>query len=337
MESSVLGIPLNLDGLASYIASDKCNNIVFLTGAGVSVGAGIPDFRSPGGMYDTLKPELLTATEGQRKKMKEDPTFVVNKQLFEQNQLCYLELRRPFILGIAEAQWKATITHWFISTCQKKGKLRRLYTQNIDGLDFQTDISKDKILGVHGTMGKIICESCGQECPVPEFNTKVRKNIKDIYKIDPTAPQESTPIPCESCGKNSVKPGTVLYGSQLPGTFFESISDDFPTSCDLLIIAGTSLTVSPANQLPLMVKKTTPRLIVNRERVGSDLGIQYGEYAVRDISSTKDCDAVFLYLAHKLGWIEDLREQSHKMAPLSQQLLKDYEEKKVIPGFDKVE
>jgi len=324
-----------LDGIATYIASDNCKNISFLTGAGVSVGAGIPDFRSPGGMYDTLRPELLTATEQQRSRMRQDPTFVVNKQLFNQNQLCYLELRRPFILGLAETKWKATITHWFISLCHKKGKLVRLYTQNIDGLDFQTETPKDKIVSVHGTLGKICCESCGEECPVPEFIEKVKKNIKDIYKLPGViAPEESSPIPCEHCGKDSVKPATVLYGSQLPQEFFECISDDFPNRCDLLIIAGTSLTVSPANQVPTMVKNNTPRLIVNREQVGSELGIQYPPYAVRDISSTdKECDSVFLYLAHKLGWIEDLKEHFPKMSPLSQQLLKDYEEKKVIPGF----
>jgi len=208
-----------------------------------------------------------------------------------------------------------------------------LFTQNIDGLDFQTPLPVDKIVNVHGSMGIIKCEECNETCPVDEFNIKVRNNIKDIYKIDPTAPEESTPIPCEYCGKNSLKPGTVLYGSRLPDRFFECLSEDFPTQVDLLIVAGTSLTVSPANQLPSVVKKTAPRLIVNREPVGRDLGIEYGPYAVRDIYASQDCDSVFLYLASKLGWIEDLKEHIEKMPPLSQQLLKDFEEKNEIPGF----
>lgn len=61
---------------------------------------GIPDFRSPGGMYDSLRPELLTATAKQRTMMKMDPTSVVSWDLFQENQLPYLELRRPFILGM---------------------------------------------------------------------------------------------------------------------------------------------------------------------------------------------------------------------------------------------
>jgi len=333
-QQSLLDFPLTVDGVASYILSGKCQKIAFLTGAGVSVGAGIPDFRSPGGMYDTLKPELLTATKEQRDMMKSDPTYVVNKRLFQANQLCYLELRRPFILGIAETKWKATITHWFIATCHKKGLLTRLYTQNIDGLDFQTKLPEDKIVSVHGTMGLIGCEDCGANCSVEEFNNKVKRNIKDIYKLDPTAPAESTPIPCETCGKNGLKPRTVLYGSRLPDRFFQSISTDFPQNVDLIIVAGTSLTVSPANELPCLVSEKTPRLLVNREPVGKELGIKYGTSSTRDIYSNKECDLVFLYLASKLGWIEDLKENIHEMAPLSQQLLREFEEKKIVPGFE---
>jgi len=333
MASSLL-TSLTLDGIVDFIQSGKCKNIVFLTGAGVSVGAGIPDFRSPGGMYDTLRPELLTATDEQKRQMKIDPTFVVNKQLFRVNQFCYLELRRPFILGIAETKWKATITHWFIYTCHQKGLLRRLYTQNIDGLDFQTPLPEDKILGVHGTMGQIGCEDCGASCPILEFNEKVRKNIKDIYKMDPTAPEESTQILCEHCGKPGVKPRTVLFGSRLPDKFSKYLSEDFPLCCELLIVAGTSLTVSPANQLPVVVAKITPRLLVNRDPVGKELGILYGDESIRDIYASQDCDSVFLYLAYKLGWLEDLKENFEQMAPLSQQLIRDLEEKKIIPGFE---
>jgi len=161
----------------------------------------------------------------------------------------------------------------------------------------------------------------------------MRKNIKDIYKIDPTAPEESTPILCEHCGKPGVKPATVLYGSQLPTRFFDCLSQDFPGNVDLLIVAGTSLTVSPANQLPLEVTKKTPRFIVNREPVGKELGIYYGANSRRDIYSNLDCDVVFLYLAHKLGWMEDLKENILNMATDSQKLIRDYEETKQVPGF----
>ena len=98
----------DVKGVAAYLASDACQKVVVLTGAGVSCAAGIPDFRSPGGMYDTLRPELITATPQERAAMARDPTAVVLKDMFLQNQFPYHEVRRPFILGTRRQQWKAT-------------------------------------------------------------------------------------------------------------------------------------------------------------------------------------------------------------------------------------
>ncbi len=81
-----------------FVQMDKVVDVIhrggrvgFLIGAGVSVAAGLPDFRSPGGMYDTLRPELLSATDAQRRAMKVDPTVVVSFSLFRHNQLPYHE------------------------------------------------------------------------------------------------------------------------------------------------------------------------------------------------------------------------------------------------------
>ena len=106
--------PLTLAGIADFIKSGRCKSIFCLTGAGVSTGAGIPDFRSPGGMYDSLRPELLTATEKQKQMMRADPVHVVTREMFFQNQFPYMEVRRPFILGVQSQQWKATLSHWFM-------------------------------------------------------------------------------------------------------------------------------------------------------------------------------------------------------------------------------
>ena len=99
---------LDLAGVARFIASPECRSVAFLTGAGISSGAGIPDFRSPGGMYDTLRPELITATARQRRAMEEDPVAVVQKSMFMANAFPYLEVRRPFILGTRAKKWQAT-------------------------------------------------------------------------------------------------------------------------------------------------------------------------------------------------------------------------------------
>ena len=118
-----------LSRITNAILSGSINNIVVLTGAGISCSTGIPDFRSSGGLYDTLKPDLITATPQQRNEMRSNPTAVVDIDLFSQNPFPYLEVRRPFILGTQLKKWKPTLGHFFIKVLADKGKLRRLYSQ----------------------------------------------------------------------------------------------------------------------------------------------------------------------------------------------------------------
>eukprot|EP01006_Ploeotia_vitrea_P022401 TRINITY_DN54811_c0_g1_i1.p1 TRINITY_DN54811_c0_g1~~TRINITY_DN54811_c0_g1_i1.p1 ORF type:complete len:333 (+),score=22.06 TRINITY_DN54811_c0_g1_i1:20-1018(+) len=310
---------LDLDGIASFIQSSKCKKIGFLTGAGMSVAAGIPDFRSPGGMYDTLRPELLTASEPERKRMASDPTTVVCWDLFRVNQLPYLELRRPFILGIAEQKWKATLAHYFVQVCHDKGLLDTLFTQNIDGLDFQTDVPKDKIVSVHGTLGAIECEFCKKSMDNEEFRKNLRENVRDIYNPS-EGPSESSPIYCPSCSKAGVKPATVLYGRSLPAAFHDAM--DNTSKFDLLIIIGTSLTVSPANSVPTHVRSNCVRLVVNDTTVGQGVGIKYGDSSVRDVFAQGTADEVLWQLAQKLGWQEDVYKYHDRMSEASQKVLK---------------
>lgn len=308
--------------IVNAIANGSIRNVAVLTGAGVSVNAGIPDFRSPGGLYDTLRPERITATDSQRRMMALDPTAVVDIDLFSYNQFPYLEVRRPFILGTAEQRWKATLTHFFFKILQEKSLLRRLYTQNIDGLDYQLSLPKDKIVNVHGSLAVVECEFCRAPYPMDKFCVEVRNKIKNIYDDyeDPSAPRESSNILCTRCHKPGVKPSTVLYGSSLPKAFFRAVQDDFPDQVDLLIVAGTSLTVSPANQLVKQVKSGVPRLVINRERVGEDLGIDFNG---TDVHISGDCDEAILRLSEALGWIDDIWQYADHMSPKSQSILED--------------
>ena len=316
-------VPLTLEGIADFLQSERCQSVILLTGAGMSSGAGIPDFRSPGGMYDTLKPELLTATEQQRQLMAIDPTYVVERQMFRQNPFPFLEVRRPFILGTHEAKWKATIAHRFVELLAKHGKLTRLYTQNIDGLDFQCEgIPPNKIVPVHGSIGRVACEACGAECDREAFVEKVRRQIKNIYgPSEDAGPAKSTPILCGHCGEPAVKPTTVLFGGSLPEIFFQRREEDLPRA-DLLIIAGTSLLVSPANKVAYEVPDHTLRLIVNREPVGEELGIRYVQ-SKRDVFAQGDCDDVFLRLICLLNWQDELVEVANAMPEASQARLRD--------------
>ena len=218
-----------LQAAAEFIASESCNSVCILAGAGVSVAAGIPDFRSPGGMYATLRPELITATEHQRHLMASDPTYVVDKSMFFANQFPYLEVRRPFILGTREHKWKATIAHRFAELLHSRGKLTRVYTQNIDGLDYQCSVPADRIVPVHGTMGKVQCEKCGADQDYDSFCDAVEHNVRDIYRTNDSAPSRSTNILCDKCGSPTVKPATVLFGGSLPAAFFQHSEEDLPT------------------------------------------------------------------------------------------------------------
>eukprot|EP00759_Apiculatamorpha_spiralis_P016114 PhF_6_TR22501/c0_g1_i3/m.31904 len=310
-----------IQDVANLIKSGKVTKIAFLTGAGVSVGAGIPDFRSPGGMYDTLQPQLLTASDEDRSHMKRDPTYVVSNSLFSHNQFPYLELRKPFILGIADRKWKATAAHFFMQVCEEKGLLVRVYTQNIDGLDYQTDIPPAKLESVHGTLYEIQCESCKKDFPggLAAFLPLLKTNIRDIYGVEKDAPAVSSPILCPHCSQPGLKPRTVLYGSPLPRTFFQATEADFDNNnVDCLIVMGTSLTVGPANLLPsFAARQTKPcyRVLLNKDAVGefSSEGRVVGREGM-DFFIPGSCDQSVLRLVEALGWTDDLMKYRDRMA-----------------------
>ena len=316
--------PDNLQEMAEFILSEDCKSIAILAGAGMSKASGIPDFRSAGGMYDTLQPELLTANEVEREAMRVDPTTVFEKGMFMQNPLPCLELKRSFILGTKETKWKATIAHRFMELLhQKTGKLTRLYTQNIDGLEGQCKtLPRERVVPVHGSMDRAACEYCNEEADYQQFCEDVRRNIKDISRQDASAPLESSLIPCKTCTYAGVKPTIVLFRSSLPEEFFRRVVDDIPT-VDLLIVVGTSLTVAPANSLVYRVPPTTVRFIVNNEPVGERLGIQYGDDSRRDFFAQGFCDDVFLDLICHLDWLDDLAKLADELPESSKALLED--------------
>ena len=320
----------------------KARSIVVLAGAGVSVSAGIPDFRSPGGMYETLRPELLTATAAERAAMSLDPTAVVSWSLFRDNSLPYLELRRPFILNVAEAKWKATATHHFWEALADRGALRRVFTQNIDGLDFQLNLPAEMLVHPHGTIGEAACEACGVAVEsYAEFAAQVATQIRDIYATKAAAEEEprgdveavasavaadhacgeprpegaksmplpphgglagpaiSTPIVCSNpaCAAPLVKPATVLYGRSLPPRFFE-LKDADLAAADLVIVAGTSLTVGPANSVAL--DALCPRIFLNH------IMPSCFDAARGDVMLKGDCDESVIALAMAVDAVEEV-------------------------------
>ena len=330
-------LPTNLAQVAEFIQSDKCQRILILAGAGMSVSSGIPDFRSAGtGLYSTLDASALTCTLAQQEEIRQDPSYALDQLLFLDNPLPLLETKRDFILGTYEQRWKATLAHRFVELLHAKtGKLVRLYTQNIDGLEDQcTQLPEDKVIPVHGTMDRAECARCNTRTSFADFCHQVRTQIKDITGRDATAPSVSTAISCPTCGYHALKPAIVLFRSSMPQEFFENVGPDV-ANVDLLIVIGTSLKVAPANSLVWRVPRSALRVLVNREVVGEHLGMDFGQDETehdddngnnnneendipnndqedgrrttgRDYFASGNCDDVLLELMQHLGWLPDL-------------------------------
>lgn len=220
-----------------------------------------------------------------------------------------------------------TVAHRFVELLHAKtGKLVRLYTQNIDGLEDQcTQLPRDKVIAVHGSMDRAECAMCKSESDFDVFAEKVRRNIKDLSRRDPQAPETSTAVACDVCGCNSMKPAIVLFRSSLPKIFFEGIPRDIQ-DVDLLIVVGTSLRVAPANSLVWRIPKSAMRVLVNREPVGLHLGMDFDpEESKRDYHAQGNCDEVLLDLMQHLGWIDDLAPllSSDRLPEGSAQLLRE--------------
>lgn len=316
--------PTSLSDVAKFILSDRCQSIIILAGAGMSVASGIPDFRSSGGLYDTLRPEMLTATDVEREAMRADPTVALEQGMFLRNPLPCLELNRPFILGTRDRLWKATLAHRFVELLHAKtGKLTRLYQQNIDGLEGQCEqLPRDKVVMVHGSMDRADCALCGTPMDFGVFCQRVERNIRDISGQDSTAPSQSRGLVCDICGYESVKPTIVLFRSPLPAEFFERLPQDIPQA-DLLIVIGTSLAVAPANKIVALVPETTMRLVVNREPVGFMLGIDYSDRPKRDYFARGDCDDMLLELMEELGWLDDVAPFLNTLPDASARVLRE--------------
>ncbi|CAH2234923.1 jg24379 [Pararge aegeria aegeria] len=273
---------VNLDGVVKWIKSERCQNVITLSGAGISTSAGIPDFRSPEtGLYHNLQKYNLP-----------EPQAIFEINFFRQNPKPFFTLAKELFPG----KFKPTVSHYFIRLLHEKGILLRHYTQNIDTLERGAGIPEDKIVEAHGTFYTSHCLECQKEYSL-EF-------IKERIFTD------QIPI-CTAC-PGVVKPDIVFFGESLPERFQMCLQADFQ-KCDMLIIMGSSLEVQPFASLIDMVPDWCPRLLINREKAGlkSPLlriwglaggGLQLEEEAGRDVAWLGDCDDGCLVVADKLGW-----------------------------------
>ena len=204
----------------------EAKHAVALTGAGVSTPSGIPDFRSPGsGLWEHADPMSVASIWG----------FVEHPQGF-------YDWVKPLTRLVQVA--KPNPAHLALAELETMGKICAIVTQNIDNLH-QCAGSK-RVLEVHGHMREATCIRCYHLAPGQPLLAK--------FLEDGTIPT------CEVCG-GVMKPNVVLFGEMLPVSVMYEAEQESKT-CDVMLIAGSSLEVAPAADLPLVAKKNGAKLII---------------------------------------------------------------------------
>lgn len=187
---------------------DESHSIVFFGGAGVSTESGIPDFRSQDGLY--------------HQEYEFPPEEILSHSFFEQNPKAFFTFYKNKLNCL---DIEPNICHNYLRKLESKGKLRAIITQNIDGL--HTKAGSKNVLELHGSIYRNRCKKCGRQY-----------GPKDVFS-------SQTLVPLCSCG-GIIKPDVVLYEEPLNPVMIDQ-SIDALRDADLLIVAGTSLTVYPAN------------------------------------------------------------------------------------------
>jgi NAD-dependent deacetylase len=222
---------------ASLLAGAR--SVVFLTGAGISTESGIPDFRSPGGLWTRYDPRKLTFD-----------LFLAR----EETRRDYWKLATESYPILLEARPNAA--HLAIAAIEKAGRLLKLVTQNIDGLHLRAGSSREKLIEIHGSSLRATCVECGAEHDRQQLHDRIVAGDLEVPY-------------CEACG-GPVKPATISFGQAMPERETEEAFEAAST-CDLFIVVGSSLQVYPAASLPdVAARSGVPVVIVNNEETPKD-------------------------------------------------------------------
>jgi len=222
------------DTLAEWISD--CRRIVVFTGAGISTESGIPDFRSPGGVWSKMSPIYFQDFVSSRDKRREAWTRVFNR-----------------IAGWTGAS--PNPGHRVVSELVEHGKVSCVITQNVDNLHQDSGTPADRVIEVHGNASYATCLECSHR-----------------YEFDDLRPrwEAGEDITCGACG-GLVKTATISFGQAMPEAEMIRAEEESRAS-DLFLVLGSSLVVYPAAALPMIAKRQGARLvIVNREETEQDI------------------------------------------------------------------
>ena len=201
------------------------SNAVAMTGAGISTESGIPDYRSPGtGLWEKMD-QSVVSLDGFR----EDPTRYYDYSLE---------------LYPVRKDAKPNPAHFLLAELERRGYLKGVITQNVDGL--HQDAGSDRVHELHGSLRQAVCMDCSSLHPMDEAMERVIAG-------------QNPPL-CTECG-GVLKPNAVFFGEALPQMPWER-SVELSKGADLFVAIGSSLLVSPANALPDIAIRGGSKIIV---------------------------------------------------------------------------
>jgi len=214
----------------------EARRLVVFTGAGISTESGIPDFRSPGGVWSRMKPiyfQDFVADPDRRREAWE----------------------RAFT---GRAGWTGRAPnagHHAVARLVAEGACAAVITQNVDNLHQDSGVPADKVIELHGNASYAACLDCGERHELAELKEGFLKAGEIPY--------------CRACG-GLVKTATISFGQPMPAEPMARAEAE-TLACDLFLVLGSSLVVYPAAGFPLLAKRNGARLaIVNREPTDLD-------------------------------------------------------------------
>jgi NAD-dependent protein deacetylase/lipoamidase len=215
---------------------DAATSIVPFTGAGISTECGIPDFRSPGGIWTKNRPipfdEFLSSQEMRNEAW-----------------------RRRFAMEEHFSKARPGRGHLALASLYRVGKAPGVVTQNIDNLHQSSGIAAADVVELHGNNTYALCLRCAKRYELPW--------VKHRFGVSGQAPD------CDHCGGH-IKSATVSFGQAMPEAAMQR-AEAMTTACDLFLAIGSSLVVWPAAGFPLMAKRNGARLVIlNREATELD-------------------------------------------------------------------
>eukprot|EP00112_Aurelia_sp_Birch-Aquarium-sp1_P007922 Seg1865.9 transcript_id=Seg1865.9/GoldUCD/mRNA.D3Y31 product="NAD-dependent protein deacetylase sirtuin-1" protein_id=Seg1865.9/GoldUCD/D3Y31 len=271
-----------LEDVVKMIETSK--KIIVLTGAGVSVSCGIPDFRSRDGIYARLSKDFPDLP---------DPQSMFDIHYFRRDQRPFFKFAKEIYPG----QFKPSLSHNFIAALDKKDKLLRNFTQNIDTLEQVAGINR--VVQCHGSFATASCTNCKYQVN-SDF---IRKDIFDqVIPKCPICPQDESILAV-------MKPDIIFFGEGLPDEFYKHLDVD-KHEADLLIVIGSSLKVRPVALIPDYVKPDVPQVLINREPL---------HHFNFDVELLGNCDAIISELCRRLGgdWNDVIAD--YTMPPLNKE------------------